>query len=87
MPHFGKIGTGAVVALAQEIEKEKAEREKAATEASSAAMQASASPVPAPIDEGGKVAPEGVVKGETGDNAVNGNGGKDAEGDVKMEER
>ncbi|KAI0801474.1 UDP-glucose 4-epimerase [Fomes fomentarius] len=39
LQHFAKIGTGDVLALAQEIEKEKVEREKAALEAATAASQ------------------------------------------------
>ncbi|KAI0352233.1 UDP-glucose 4-epimerase [Trametes cingulata] len=41
LQHFGRIGTGDVVLLAQEIEKEKQEREKAAAEKEAAAAQAS----------------------------------------------
>ena len=74
--------------LAQEIEKEKAEREKAAAEAAIAATQASVSPAPPTTAGEGDGAK--VVKGEPGENAANGNAGqgqKDGEGDVKMEER
>ncbi|KAH9884633.1 UDP-glucose 4-epimerase [Cubamyces lactineus] len=47
LQHFGKIGTGDIVLLAQEIEKERQEREKAAAEKeAAAALQASASPAP-----------------------------------------
>ncbi|RPD64553.1 hypothetical protein L227DRAFT_649768 [Lentinus tigrinus ALCF2SS1-6] len=92
LQHFGKIGTGDVLALAQEIDKE---RERAAAEA---AAQASASPAapagagdlpPAVSLDGGKstvTKPEGTEPQA----AVNGDGAhaqKDAEGDVKMEER
>ncbi len=79
MQHFAKIGTGDVLALAQEIEKEKVEREKAALEAAS---QPQTSVSPAPPGDG--------AKGERGDSAANGRAAqvqKDIEGDVKMEER
>ncbi|KAI8980599.1 UDP-glucose 4-epimerase [Trametes punicea] len=47
LQHFGKIGTGDIVLLAQEIEKERQEREKAAAEKEAAPVgQTSASPAP-----------------------------------------
>ena len=115
LQHFGRIGTGDVLALAQEIDKE---RERAAAEAANAAAQASASPAPpanpnasangnANANANGADLPPAVsldgakttitvTQGEGADapGLVNGDGGgddahapKDAEGDVKMEER
>ena len=48
LQHFGKIGTGDIVALAQEIEREKVERERAAAESANGteANHTAASPGP-----------------------------------------
>lgn len=81
LQHFGRIGTGDILALAQEIEKEKAEREKAAA---AEAAQASVSPAPQPSASGSTDHADGSGVG------ANGNGAqvqKDAEGDVKMDDR
>ena len=72
LQHFGKIGTGDIILLQQEIENAKVEREKAAAAEAANAVAATSSPAAAPpSDEGSssKAAP------------------KDAEGDVKMDER
>ena len=114
LQHFGRIGTGDVLALAQEIDKE---RERAAAEAANAAAQASASPappanpnanasgntnanangadLPPAVSLDGAKTTITVTQGEGADSQglVNGDGDdthappKDAEGDVKMEER
>ncbi|OCH90556.1 hypothetical protein OBBRIDRAFT_887644 [Obba rivulosa] len=100
LQHFGKIGTGDVLALAQEIEKEKQERERAAAEPPApapAADESAAASSPAVV---GPVTPGESLKrlGESENSdaagevsaepapAVNGVAeAKDVEGDVNME--
>lgn len=74
LQHFGKIGTGDIILLQQEIENAKVEKEKAGggEGASSSTVAAGVSPAPpAPTEDGSSSKPAQ----------------KDAEGDVKMEER
>ena len=71
MQHFGKIGTGDIILLQQEIENAKVDKEKAAA-AEAANAVAAASPAPPPHSE---------------DGASSKPAQKDVEGDVKMEER
>ena len=98
LQHFGKIGTGDIILLQQEIENAKLEREKAAAaEAANASMGIAANASPAPptaTDEGAPPAKPSVVKAEGeaatvdgADNAAQPQVQQDAEGDVKMEER
>ncbi|KAH9854374.1 THO complex subunit 1 transcription elongation factor-domain-containing protein [Lenzites betulinus] len=97
LQHFGRIGAGDIVLLAQEIERERVEREKAAAEkekeaADAAIAQASASPAP-PLASGGEEGGRGPEV-EEADAADTGKPDtaqiaemKDAQGDVKMEDR
>ena len=98
LQHFGKIGTGDIILLQQEIENAKLEREKAAAaEAANASMGIAANASPAPpttTDEGAPAGKPSVVKTEGeaatadgADNAAQPQVQQDAEGDVKMEER
>ena len=73
MQHFGKIGTGDIILLQQEIENAKVEKEKAAATEAANSVAATASPAPPPLSE----------EGSNGKPAAQ----KDVEGDVKMEER
>ena len=71
LQHFGKIGTGDIILLQQEIENATVDKEKAAA-AEAASAVAAASPAPPPHSE---------------DGASSKSVQKDVEGDVKMEER
>ena len=71
LQHFGKIGTGDIILLQQEIENAKVDKEKAAA-AEAANAVAAASPAPPPHMEDGSSSKLAQ---------------KDVEGDVKMEER
>ena len=73
LQHFGKIGTGDIILLQQEIENAKVEKEKAAATEAANSVAATASPAPPPLSE----------EGSNGKPAAQ----KDVEGDVKMEER
>ncbi|CCL98899.1 uncharacterized protein FIBRA_00906 [Fibroporia radiculosa] len=95
LQHFGKIGTGDVTLLAQEIEKEKKERERAAVSeepgagngttlvagTTGAGEERGASPMAAPGGNSEKVTPR-LEESPNGSAQP-----KDPEGDVKMEER
>ncbi|KAI0756087.1 THO complex subunit 1 transcription elongation factor-domain-containing protein [Daedaleopsis nitida] len=86
LQHYGHIGTGDIVLLVQEIEKEKANAALAAAQAVAAAASGGSGSQEEPAAEG-----EPVRSEEPGENgAVNGGAAqvqKDAEGDVKMEEQ
>ena len=71
LQHFGKIGTGDIILLQQEIENAKVDKEKAAA-AEAANAVAAASPAPPLHSEDGSSSKPAQ---------------KDVEGDVKMEER
>ncbi|PIL31082.1 hypothetical protein GSI_05778 [Ganoderma sinense ZZ0214-1] len=67
LQHFGKIGTGDIIMLQQEIENAKVEKEKAAAAEAANAVTATASPAPPPPTEDSKGAQkdsEGDVKME-----------------------
>ncbi|KAI0964094.1 hypothetical protein AcW1_000995 [Taiwanofungus camphoratus] len=96
LQHFGKIGTGDIVLLAQEIEKEDKERERAAS-AQDATSTPTTTLTAGTVGSGDERAasPGGVMVGDkkagaAGKVAEAQNGSvppKDPEGDVKMEER
>ena len=79
LSQFAKIGTGDIVALAAEIEREREARENAA------AIESGASPIPS--GGGGSSAQD--AKSTDGATKIGTNGGlasaRDTEGDVKME--
>jgi len=79
LSQFAKIGTGDIVALAAEIEREREARENAA------ALESGASPIPS----GGGGSSTQDAKSADGATRAGANGGpasaRDAEGDVKME--
>ncbi|CDO77293.1 hypothetical protein BN946_scf184753.g43 [Trametes cinnabarina] len=94
--HFGKIGTGDIILLAQEIDKERELREKALKDAA-AAQASSTSPAPASAsaDVNGDDSSKDL-KAESAPSEASAQNGviaadekveRDGEGDVKMEER